>query len=95
MRKNTIVEQTTYINVLVFEVYKTRIRLTIGKRGSGPGGSSDPPVTSSKYNFTSITRACNVFKECGPMITSNILRKLLQFNTLLIYIPTSQYRDEQ
>jgi hypothetical protein len=47
----------------------------------------DPPMTSSQYNFISITRACNVFKECGPMITS-ILRKCLQFNTWLIFIPT-------
>jgi hypothetical protein len=46
-----------------------------------------PPITSSGYHIIPITRACNVFKECGPMITG-ILRKCLQFNTLLIFIPT-------
>ena len=35
-------------------------------------------MTSSEYIFIPITRACNVFKECGPMITS-ILRTFLQF----------------
>jgi hypothetical protein len=44
-------------------------------------------MRSSQYNFISTTRACNVFKEFGPMITS-ILRKYLQFNILLIFIPT-------
>jgi hypothetical protein len=42
-------------------------------------------MTSSEHHIVSITRACNVFKECGPMITS-ILRNILQFNTLLIFI---------
>jgi hypothetical protein len=41
-------------------------------------------MTSSEHHIVSITRACNVFKECGPMITS--LRNFLQFNTLLIFI---------
>jgi hypothetical protein len=44
-------------------------------------------MTSSGYHIVSITHACNVFKECGPMITS-ILREFLQFGTLLIFIPT-------
>ena len=42
-------------------------------------------MTSLQYNFISITRARNVFKECGPMSTS-ILRTFLKFNTLLIFI---------
>jgi hypothetical protein len=45
------------------------------------------PMTSSQYNFISITHAYSVFKECGPMITS-IIRTFLQFNTLVIFIRT-------
>jgi hypothetical protein len=42
---------------------------SIQSGGSGTGGALS----------LLIIRACNVFKECGPMITS-ILRKCLQFN---------------
>jgi hypothetical protein len=59
---------------------------SIGKGGSGAGGALELHPLRHQ-DIISITRACNVFKECGPMITS-ILRKFLQFKTLLIFIPT-------
>jgi hypothetical protein len=46
---------------------------SIGKRGSGAGGACGALSTTHDIitvYFMSFTRACNVFKECGPMMTS-------------------------
>jgi hypothetical protein len=44
-------------------------RSSIGKRGSGAGGAggalSTTHVVVTGYHIIPITRACNVFKECG------------------------------
>ena len=58
---------------------------SIQKGGSRPGGALSTTLTSSGYHIILIIRACNVFKECGPMITS-MLRKFLQFNTLIFSV---------
>ena len=63
---------------------------SIQSGGSGAGGAGGALSTTHDIitvYFIPITRACNVFKKCGPMITS-ILRKFLEFSTLLIFIPT-------
>jgi hypothetical protein len=67
---------------------------SIGKGGSGAGGAGGAvelhPWRQQDFIFIiiiPITRACNVFEECGPMISS-ILRTFLQFNTFLIFIHT-------
>ena len=60
-----------------------------GSESGGAGGALNTTHDVIRISYRTITRACNVFKECGPNITS-ILRKFLQFNTLLIFIPTQR-----
>jgi hypothetical protein len=50
-------------------VHLCNLKSSIGKRGSGPGGAGGALSTThdvvTGYHIIPITRACNVFKECG------------------------------